>query len=99
MPKIALSRIKQIIREELQNLDEGQDHDSASKIMSSATKLLNAIESFKDDVSERAKGELGTNLDEVENILNRIVSSPMQYVDVAKPQAQKVTLKPTKTDV
>lgn len=96
MAKITLQTLKRIIHEEVVNLREGADHDTASKNVSAATKLLSAIESFKDGASEKAKAEMGTNLDAVEQLLNRIVASPMQYVDATKPPAQKVTLKPQK---
>lgn len=99
MAKIGISRLKKIIREEMSLLREGEDHDSASKIMSSATKLLSAIETFKDTASEKAKAEMGSNLDGVEQLLNRIVASPMQYVDATKPPAKKITLKAQKPDV
>lgn len=99
MAKIGISRLKKIIHEEISLLREGEDHDSASKIMSSATKLLSAIETFKETASEKAKAEMGTNLEGVEQLLNRIVASPMQYVDATKPPAKKVTLKAQKPDV
>jgi uncharacterized damage-inducible protein DinB len=94
MAKIELNRLQKIIREELANLHEGADHDSAAKIMSAATKLIKAIDSFKEASSEKAKSELGSSLDSVEQTLSRIVSSPMQYVDATKPPEKKVTLKP-----
>lgn len=96
MAKITLQTLKKIIREEVTSLREGADHETASKVMSAATKLLSAIETFKESASEKAKAEMGTNLDGVEQLLNRIVASPMQYVDAVKPPAQKVTLKPQK---
>jgi hypothetical protein len=99
MSQIGLKKLKQIIREEMSNLREGADHDTASKIMSGATKLLSAIETFKETASEKVKAEMGTNLAEVEKLLNRIVASPMQYVDAAKPVAKKVTLKPQKSEL
>lgn len=99
MAKIGISRLKKIIREEIENLYEGADEDAASKIMSSATKLLNAIESFKESSSEKLKSELGSNLDGVEQLLKRVVASPMQYVDVTSPGPKKVTLKPEKKEV
>ncbi|NBW06518.1 MAG: hypothetical protein EBR82_00655 [Caulobacteraceae bacterium] len=97
MPQITLKRLQQIIREEL-SLNEGADHDSAAKVMSSATKLLKAVESFKSASSEKARSEMGTHLDEIEKILNRVVGSPMQYVDATEPAMKKVTLKPAKDE-
>lgn len=97
MPKIGLDKLKKIIQEEMHNLQEGADHDTASKIMSGATKLLKAIESFKSTASEKVKAEMGSNLEEVEKLLNRIAASPMQYVDATKPTSKKVSLKPQKS--
>lgn len=99
MAKIGISSLKRIIREELQNIYEGADEDAAAKTMSGATKLLKAIESFKETSSEKVKSEVGSNLDGVEQLLKRIVASPMQYVDAVVPGPKKVTLKPEKKEV
>ena len=100
MPKIELNKLKNIIREEISKIREGADHDAASKNMSGATKLLNAIESFKESASEKAKAEMNTHLEEIEKLLSRIIASPMQYVDSVKPpSAKKVSLKPTKSNL
>jgi len=99
MPKIALDTLKKIIREEMENLREGEDHDTAAKIMTSTSKLLSAIEAFKESSSEKVKSELGEPLEKVEQVLNRIMASPMQYIDVTKPVVKKVTLKSQKTNL
>ena len=99
MAKIGITRLKKIIREELQNIYEGTDEDSAAKMAQAASKLLGAIESFKDSASEKVKSEVGSNLDGVEQLLKRVVSSPMQYVDVTAAGPKKVTLKPEKKEV
>lgn len=96
MPKIELNRLKEIIQEEVTLLREGESEDSAAKIMSTSTKLLKAIETFKKSASEVAKSELGTNLETVERVLKRIASSPMQYIDQTKPPTKKVSLRPQK---
>jgi molybdenum-dependent DNA-binding transcriptional regulator ModE len=100
MPKIDLKTVQRIIREEILNLNEGDDHKTGAKVMSSAANMLSAIESFKDAASEKAKAELGDHLDSIEEILKRIISSPMNYVDTVQgPQFKKVTFKPTKDNV
>jgi uncharacterized protein YicC (UPF0701 family) len=99
MPKIGLDKLKQIIREEMSRLHEGAEHDAAAKIMSGASKLLNAIESFKESSSEKVKADLSSHLEETEKILKRIVASPMQYVDSAEPVEKKVTLRSQKPDL
>lgn len=96
MPKIELNKLKKIIREEMISITEGANHDAASKNMSGATKLLNAIENFKNNASERVKADLAVHLDGITKLLDRIVASPMQYVDVTKPPMKKVTLKAQK---
>lgn len=98
MPKIELSRLKKIIQEEMMMLSEGSDHDAASKQMNSATKLLSALETFKETASEKSKAEFGSIMDDFSKILSRIIASPMQYVDAAAPpKTKKVSLKPQKT--
>lgn len=99
MAKIGISRLKQIIREELQNINEGTDEESAAKMAQSASKLLSAIESFKESASEKVKSEVSAGLDGVEQLLKRVVASPMQYVDVTSPGPKKVTLKPEKKEI
>lgn len=98
MAKIGIARLKEIIQEEIENmsLQEGADHDTATKIMSSASKLLKAIEAFKDTGSEKLKSEVGESVDNLEKILNRVVASPMQYIDTVKPtKVKKVSLRST----
>jgi hypothetical protein len=99
MAKIGLARLKNIIREEIENLHEGEDHDSAAKIAKSASDLMKAIDSFRDVSSEKARAEVGQNLETMHQALDRIVHSPMQYVDATKPPVKKVSLKPQKTNI
>lgn len=99
MPSIGLKRLKQIIREELSNINEGPDEDAATKVMSAASKLLKSLESFKETSSEKAKAELTSHLEGLEKTLKRIVASPMTYVDSTQPTEKKVTLKPEKKDL
>jgi len=95
MAKITIETLKKIISEEIQNtIREGANEDSAAALASSASKLLKAIESFKDAATEKSRVDMGSHVDEIEKILKRIIASPMQYVDVPKPAVQKVSLKP-----
>lgn len=99
MPKIGLDVLRNIIREEMQSLAEGLDHDSASKQASAASKLLNAIDAFKKASTEKMKSEVDDSISQLEQTLNRVVASPLQYVDTTKPPIKKVTLKPQKPDL
>jgi hypothetical protein len=96
MPSIDMKRLKQMIQEELSLLGEGEDHDAAAKMAGAASKLLNAVEAFKEVASEKAKTELEEHVLAFEKVLSRIVASPMQYVDASKPVEKRVTLKPQK---
>ncbi len=99
MSKIGIARLKTIIQEEIMKLYEGDDHDSASKNVAAASKLISAIEGFKESASEKAKSELASNLDSVEQILKRVIGSPMSYVDATEPAQKMVRLKPEKKEV
>jgi uncharacterized damage-inducible protein DinB len=99
MAKIGLARLKNIIREEIENLHEGEDHDSASKIAKSASDLMKAIDSFREVSSEKARAEVGQNLQTMHQVLDRIVHSPMNYVDSTEPGPKVVTLKPQNKEV
>lgn len=94
MSKITITELRKIISEEIKNLREGANEDQAAAMASSASKLLKAIESFKEVATAKAKADLGTHVDETEKLLKRIVASPMQYIDAPKPAVKKVTLKP-----
>lgn len=98
MPKISITALRRIIAEEIEALQEGSGEDSAADIVSSASKLLKALESFKESTKDKAKvkSELDPHVAEIEKFLKRVISSPMQYVDSPKPVVKKVvSLKPT----
>jgi hypothetical protein len=95
MSKITLPRLKEIIQEELNALKEGEDYDTASKVMSSAAKLLSAIGSFKESASASAMSTVSPHIESLEEALKQIAGSPLQYVDAPKPVAKKVSLRPT----
>lgn len=97
MPRIHVSRLKKIIQEEINLLLEDESHESAAKNVSNASKLLNALKSSKENLSEKAKAELSeAGLDQIEQILNRIIASPLQYVDATKPPVKKISLRQQK---
>lgn len=101
MPKIALEKLKQIIREEVQIVEtEGEQRKNASSLFDAASKCLDSIEKYQTLSNEKTNSEMGDALERVTQVLKRIVSSPMQYVDIVKPEVtkKKVTLKPVKTD-
>lgn len=95
MPQIKLDRLKKIIQEELALVKEGDNHADGAKLMTSAAKLLDAIEKFKKDASKKALADVENDLGALEGKLKRITDSPMMYVDSATSgQYKKVSLKP-----
>ena len=84
-----------MILEEIRVLQEGDGEDSAASLVSSASKLLKSLESFKDAASDKSKADLEVHMNELEKTLKRIVTSPMQYIDSPKQVVKKVSLKPT----
>jgi len=98
MSKINLDKLKTIIREEMKVLKEGEDHQNAVDMADASAKLLKAVEAFNDAASEKLKAEVEGGLAALTKTLERVVSSPMNYVDkVNKPVIKKkVSFKPDK---
>lgn len=87
MPRIHIDRLKMIVRQEVfrnRMLHEGEDRKVALDHAALAAKCLDAIEKYKDGASAKAMGEMEEAFKTVEQVLNRVVSSPMQYADVLK---------------
>lgn len=95
MAKIDINTLRKIILEEVKSLREGTEEDSAASLGMAASKLLKALEAFKESATDKSKADLGIHMEEVEKKLKRMVSSPMQYVDAPKKMVKKVSLKPT----
>jgi hypothetical protein len=93
MSKITVQALRQIILEEIRSIKEGANEDQAASMAQSASKLLKAIEAYKQVATAKAKSEMGNHLDETEKLLKRIISSPLQYVDAPKKVVKKVTFK------
>jgi hypothetical protein len=102
MHKITAKQLKQIIKEEIQNLTE--EHDASditagSKVMKSAADLIRAINSFKESSSESAKSHVGiASLDELASKLDNVAKNAMSYIDVSSkpnPAAKSVIFKPS----
>lgn len=93
MAKITIETLRKIISEEIQLVREGANEDAAAGLASNASKLLKAIESFKEAATAKAKADMGNHIEETEKLLKRMISSPMQYVDMPKPVVKKVAVK------
>jgi len=99
MNKIKLSELKKIIAEEISLLSEKtnrEQREQIDKISNQASKLLNAIEDFKESVDPIASGEIMPHLDKVEEILDDMHRNARGYVEKMQSRVKKVSLKPAK---
>ena len=97
-PKISLVRLRQIIKDELvqNSVNEVVDHNGIRDIVTIASKLLAAVEDFKEKGSPAAINAVTPHLGEIEKTLENMVSAPGSYVAAPKKEPQMVSLKPAK---
>lgn len=101
-PTITLDKVRQIIKEEQKKLaaersvNEAVDHNSIRDIVTVASKLLAAVEGFKEKAPPAAVHAVTPHLGEVEKALENMVSNPGSYVAVPKKEPKMVSLKATK---
>lgn len=95
-PKISLTQLRRLIREEAVALTEEVDHKSINSVVGVASKLLAAVESFKEKAPPAAINAVTPHLSQLEKVLENMVSSPGSYVPRPKKEPQKVTLKAVK---
>jgi hypothetical protein len=96
-PKINLTDLRRIVREELK-LNETVDHAAIRDIVTDASKLLAAVESFKSTASISAKNAVTPHIDQIEKVLEDMVSTPGSYVAKPKLVPKKVTLRQVKSE-
>lgn len=77
-------------------LNEQVDHAGMSAVVSSASKLLAAVEGFKEKASAHAINALTPGLSDLEKTLENMVSNPGSYVVKPKPKPQRVSLRAVK---
>lgn len=94
-PKINAVQLRQIIQEEIrrQVVGEAVDHKSISSIVAVASKLMAAVDGFKEKAPPAAINAVTPHLAELEKVLENMVSSPGSYVPQPKKVQQKVSLK------
>jgi len=92
-PKISITKLREIIKEEI---NEAVDHKSINSIVGVASKLLAAVESFKEKAPPAAINAVTPCLGDLEKVLEHMLSTPASFVPVPKKEPQRVSLKPTK---
>lgn len=94
--KISKQVLQRIIREEAAALAEAVDHKNINSVVGIASKLLAAVEAFKEKAPAAAVNATTPHLSELEKVLENMVSSPGSYVPQLKKEPQKVSLKAVK---
>lgn len=94
---ISPKRLRELIEEELERslVTEFVDHSSISAVTGAASKLMAAIEAFKDKMKDSAPAAINAatpHLSELERVLEDMVTTPGSYVPVAKREPRTITL-------
>lgn len=98
--EIKIDDLRRIIREELQETDvtvsgpSGKysiDHEGAAMVVSSASKLLSALQAFEEKAPIPAKNALLNRAPDLKSTLEDMVQSPASYVTKQVPQDVTVT--------
>lgn len=93
---IPLSKLRQIIREELEEAEVSDvsvsasknslDHEGAAVVVGTASKLLSALDAFIEKAPQQAKDALMNRVPELRPTLEDMVQSPGSYVTKALPK-------------
>jgi hypothetical protein len=94
--KVKYGDLRALVKDQLATMREAIDHVSISKVTSSASKLLKAIEDFKDGATPATVNALTPHLAMIERALEDMLSNPGSYVPVQKREPKVVSLRPQK---
>lgn len=94
--QLSVEKLRNIIKEELIIVNEQVDHASIVNIVQGASKLLAAVEAFKEKASPAAINAVTPHLSVLEKTLEDMVSSPGSYVMKPKLEPKRVSLKAIK---
>ena len=95
--KINVKDLRKIINEELSSLNEAVDHAAIRDVVNGAQKLLAAVEAFKTSAPPSAINAVTPHIDEMERVLEDMLSTPGSYVPKKKIEPKKVSLKAIKS--
>ena len=94
--QISVDRVREIIKEEIVTVREQVDHNAIKDIVTGASKLLAAIEDFRETAPPSAINATTPFLSQLDRVLEDMVSTPGSYVMKPKVEPKKVSLKPVK---
>ncbi len=95
-------RLREIVIEEIKasrkpkTVQEAVDHAGISAVVNAASKLLAAVEAFKQKAAPAAINALTPGLSQLEKTLEDMVSTPGSYVAKLKVEPKKVSLRAVK---
>lgn len=95
-PKINIKDLRRIVKEEVTALYEQVDHAAIKDVVTGAQKLLASVEAFKKTAPPSAINAVTPHIDEMERVLEDMLSTPGSYVPKKKVEPKVVSLKPVK---
>lgn len=96
--KIKDSDLRRIVSEELKAMKEAVDHNAIKDVVTAASKLLAAVEGFKDAAPSSAINAVTPHISELSKVLEDMVSTPGSYVPKTKVEPKKVSLRAVKDE-
>lgn len=96
--KITPKRLREIIKEEIHVVAEAVDHKGISAITGAASKLLAAVEGFREKAPPSVINAVTPHLGELEKQLEAMLSNPGSYIPKPKVEPKRVSLKPIKKE-
>ncbi len=95
--KITELDLRKIVVEELSAIREQVDHEGVKHVVTTASKLLKALEQFKEKEPTPAMVNAMTpHLDTMISLLESMISNPSSYVVRIKPEPRTVRLRAVK---
>ncbi len=91
VPQIGLLQLRRLVHEAV-------DHNSIRDIVTTASKLLAAIETFQEKAPPAAINAVTPHLTEMAKVLENMVEAPGSYVAKVKAEPKRVTLKAVKKE-
>lgn len=88
-PKIQVKQLRQIIREEAKSQ---AIHAAKAAVSTAASKLLGALDEFREKATPGALGEATPYIAKLEALLNHMTDAPGSYIQMPKSEPKKVSL-------
>jgi len=94
-PKISVLQLRRLIREEAKAQSV---HAAKAAVSGAASKLLGAIDDFKEKATPAALGAATQHMAELEKLLNHMTDAPGAYIEKQKVEPRQVSLRAVSND-